>query len=82
MGLGFTKAFLEHGANVFIASRDAGKLDLASKKMEDETGKIIEWKVMDVREESSVEDAIEFDCVLSLESLRSLMINSCTDLYF
>ena len=60
MGLGFTKAFLEHGANVFIASRDAGKLDLASKKMEDETGKIIEWKVMDVREESSVEDAIEF----------------------
>ena len=60
MGLGFSRAFLEHGANVFIASRNAERLELASEKLKELTGKSILWKVMDVREESSVEEAVEF----------------------
>jgi NAD(P)-dependent dehydrogenase (short-subunit alcohol dehydrogenase family) len=60
MGLGFSRSFLEHGANVFIASRNAERLELASEKLKELTGKSILWKVMDVREESSVEEAVGF----------------------
>ena len=55
MGFGFAKAFVEHGADVFIASRKEEKLKEASEKMEEITGKSLLWKVMDVRDFESVE---------------------------
>ena len=60
MGLGFARSFLEHGADVFIASRNAERLELASEKLKELTGKSILWKVMDVREKSSVDEVVNF----------------------
>tara|TARA_Y100000768_G_scaffold168613_1_gene126223 strand:- start:428 stop:1255 length:828 start_codon:yes stop_codon:yes gene_type:complete len=60
MGLGFAKSFLEHGAQVIIASRNEDNLRSASDKLKAETGKDLLWKVMDVRDNSSVENVADF----------------------
>ena len=60
MGFGFARAFVEHGAEVFIASRKEEKLKEASEKMEEMTGKSLLWKVMDVRDFESVESVSKF----------------------
>ena len=60
MGLGFAKSFLEHGAEVIIASRKEENLILASKEAEKDTGKKLIWKTMDVRDNESVEKVAEF----------------------
>tara|TARA_B110000263_G_scaffold236469_1_gene235840 strand:- start:252 stop:1067 length:816 start_codon:yes stop_codon:yes gene_type:complete len=60
MGLGFVQSFLEHGAEVFIASRNKDRLEFAAEKMLEDTGESILWKVMDVRDEKSVKSAVEF----------------------
>ena len=46
MGFGFAKSFLEHGAEVIIASRKKDNLISASKEAEKVTGKKLLWKVM------------------------------------
>ena len=60
MGFGFARAFVEHGAEVFIASRKEEKLKEASEKMKEMTGKSLLWKVMDVRDFESVESVSKF----------------------
>ena len=60
MGLGFTKSFVEHGADVLIASRKEDKLRLAFEEIKKETGKEISWKVMDVRDNEAVENVAGF----------------------
>ena len=60
MGLGFAKSFLNHGAEVVIASRKKDNLLLASEEVERETGKKLLWKVMDVRDNGSVEKVADF----------------------
>ena len=60
MGLGFAKSFLEHGAEVIIASRKEDNLRLASEEAEKETGKKLVWKVMDVRDNDSVEKVADY----------------------
>jgi len=60
MGLGFAKSFLNHGAEVIIASRKEDNLSLASEEAEKETGKGLLWKVMDVRDNESVERVADF----------------------
>ena len=60
MGLGFAQAFLNHGAEVFIASRKEDKLKQAAEETEKKFGKKLIWKTMDVRDKETVEDAIEF----------------------
>ena len=54
MGLGFAKSFLEHGAEVIIASRKEENLILASEEAEKDTGKKLIWKIMDVRDNENV----------------------------
>ena len=56
MGLGFAKAFLEHGADVIIASRKEENLTKAAAEMNNQTGKTLHWKTMDVRNNETVED--------------------------
>ena len=56
MGLGFAKAFLEHGADVIIASRKEENLAKAAAEMNNQTGKTLHWKTMDVRNNETVED--------------------------
>ena len=46
MGLGFAKSFLEHGAEVIIASRKEENLILASEEAEKDTGKKLIWKII------------------------------------
>ena len=60
MGLGFAQAFLNHGADVFIASRKEEKLKQAAEETEMKFGKKLIWKTMDVRNNETVEEAIEF----------------------
>ena len=60
MGLGFAQAFLNHGAGVFIASRKEDKLKQAAEETEKKFGKKLIWKTMDVRNNETVEEAIEF----------------------
>ena len=60
MGLGFAQAFLNHGAEVFIASRKEDKLKQAAEETEKKIGKKLIWKTMDVRNNETVEEAIEF----------------------
>ena len=60
MGLGFAKSFLEHGAEVLVASRKEDNLRLASEEAEKETGKNLLWKIMDVRDNESVEKVADF----------------------
>jgi len=60
MGLGFAKSFLEHGAEVIIASRKEENLISASKEAEEDTGKKLIWKIMDVRDNESVEEVADF----------------------
>ena len=60
MGLGFTKSFVEHGADVLIASRKEDKLRLAFEEIKKKTGKEISWKVMDVRDNETVESVAGF----------------------
>lgn len=60
MGLGFAKSFLNHGAEVVIASRNKDNLLLASEETEKETGEKLLWKVMDVRDYESVEKVADF----------------------
>ena len=60
MGLGFAKSFLNHGAEVVIASRNKDNLLLASEEVERETGTKLLWKVMDVRDNGSVEKVADF----------------------
>ena len=60
MGLGFAKSFLNHGAEVLIASRKKDNLSLASEEAEKDTGKKLIWKVMDVRDNESVENVADF----------------------
>jgi len=60
MGLGFAKSFLSHGAEVLIASRKKDNLSLASEEAEKDTGKKLIWKVMDVRDNESVENVADF----------------------
>ena len=60
MGLGFAKSFLNHGAEVVIASRKKDNLLLASEEVEGETGKKLLWKMMDVRDNGSVEKVADF----------------------
>lgn len=56
MGFGFARAFLEHGADVIIASRKEGNLVKAAADMMDQTGKTLHWKTMDVRDAETVEE--------------------------
>ena len=56
MGLGFAKAFLEHGADVIIASRKEENLTKAAAEMNSQTGKTLHWKTMDVRNNETVEE--------------------------
>jgi len=60
MGLGFAQSFLNHGAEVVIASRNKDNLLLASEEAERETGEKLLWKVMDVRDNVSVEKVADF----------------------
>ena len=60
MGLGFAQAFLKHGAEVFIASRKEDKLKQAAEETEKKFGKKLIWKTMDVRNNETVEEAIQF----------------------
>ena len=60
MGLGFAKSFLTHGADVIIASRKEENLSSASREAQEETGKKLLWKVMDVRDETSVQEVADF----------------------
>ena len=60
MGLGFAQSFLNHGADVFIASRKEDKLKQAAEETEKKFGKKLIWKTMDVRNNETVEEAIEF----------------------
>tara|TARA_B100001996_G_scaffold370957_1_gene345809 strand:- start:250 stop:1077 length:828 start_codon:yes stop_codon:yes gene_type:complete len=60
MGLGFAKSFLNHGADVMIASRKKDNLILASNEAGKEAGKELLWKVMDVRDNASVEEVADF----------------------
>ena len=60
MGFGFAKAFLEHGAEVIIASRKEGNLVKATADMLDQTGKTLQWKTMDVRNAETVEDVANY----------------------
>ena len=60
MGLGFAKSFLEHGAEVIIASRKEENLILASEEAEKDTGKKLIWKIMDVRDNESVERVADY----------------------
>ena len=59
MGLGFAKSFLEHGAEVIIASRKEENLILASEEAEKDTGKKLIWKIMDVRDNEGTSTNIE-----------------------
>ena len=60
MGFGFAKSFLNHGADVIIASRKEDNLSSASSMAEEETGKKLLWKVMDVRDINSVQEVADF----------------------
>ena len=58
MGFGFAKAFLEHGAEVIIASRKEENLLKATADMRNQTGKTLLWKTMDVRNTETVEEVV------------------------
>lgn len=58
MGFGFAKAFLEHGADVIIASRKEENLLKATADMMNQTGKTLLWKTMDVRNTETVEEVV------------------------
>ena len=58
MGFGFAKAFLEHGADVIIASRKEENLLKATADMRNQTGKTLLWKTMDVRNTETVEEVV------------------------
>ena len=58
MGFGFAKAFLEHGAEVIIASRKEENLLKATADMMNQTGKTLLWKTMDVRNTETVEEVV------------------------
>tara|TARA_B100001121_G_C18644155_1_gene600789 strand:+ start:61 stop:888 length:828 start_codon:yes stop_codon:yes gene_type:complete len=60
MGFGFARAFLEHGADVIIASRKEGNLVKAAADMMDQTGKTLHWKTMDVRVAETVEEVATY----------------------
>lgn len=60
MGLGFAQAFLNHGAEVFIASRKEENLAKAAFETEKKFGKKLTWKTMDVRDNGTVEEVAEF----------------------
>ena len=60
MGLGFAQAFLNHGAEVFIASRKEEKLAEAAAETEEKFGKKLIWKTMDVRDNETVEEVTKF----------------------
>tara|TARA_Y100000590_G_scaffold63176_1_gene67787 strand:+ start:770 stop:1594 length:825 start_codon:yes stop_codon:yes gene_type:complete len=60
MGLGFAQAFLNHGAEVFIASRKEENLAKAAFETEKKFGKKLTWKTMDVRDNVTVEEVAEF----------------------
>ena len=60
MGLGFAQAFLNHGAEVFIASRKEEKLKEAAAETKKKFGKKLIWKTMDVRNNKTVEDVTNF----------------------
>ena len=60
MGLGFAQAFLNHGAEVFIASRKEENLAKAAFETEKKFGKKLTWKIMDVRDNVTVEEVAEF----------------------
>ena len=60
MGFGFARAFLEHGADVIIASRKEGNLVKAASDMMDQTGKTLHWKTMDVRDAETVEEVATY----------------------
>ena len=60
MGFGFARAFLEHGADVIIASRKEGNLVKAAADMMDQTGKTLHWKTMDVRDAETVEEVATY----------------------
>ena len=60
MGFGFAKSFLNHGADVIIASRKEDNLSSASSMAEEETGKKLLWKVLDVRDINSVQEVADF----------------------
>ena len=59
MGLGFAQAFLNHGAEVFVASRKKDKLEEAAKLTKEKFGKELLWKTMDVRNNETVEEVVE-----------------------
>ena len=60
MGFGFAKAFLEHGADVIIASRKEENLVKAAADMEKQTGKTLHWKTMDVRDSGTVNEVANY----------------------
>jgi peroxisomal 2,4-dienoyl-CoA reductase len=60
MGLGFAQAFLNHGAEVFIASRKEEKLAEAASETKKKFGKKLLWKTVDVRNNETAEDVAEF----------------------
>ena len=60
MGLGFAQTFLNHGAEVFIASRKEENLAKAAFETEKKFGKKLTWKTMDVRDNVTVEEVTEF----------------------
>ena len=60
MGFGFAKAFLEHGADVIIASRKEENLVKAATDMEKQTGKALHWKTMDVRDSETVNEVANY----------------------
>ena len=60
IGLGFAQAFLNHGAEVFIASRKEENLTKAAFETEKKFGKKLTWKTMDVRDNGTVEEVAEF----------------------
>ena len=60
VGFGFAKAFLEHGADVIIASRKEENLIKATADMMDQTGKTLHWKTMDVRNSETVEEVANY----------------------
>ena len=56
-GIGFesARALLEEGANVLIASRNAGKLETAARELERATGRSVRWFAADITRAHDVE---------------------------
>ena len=56
IGLSTAKKFIDQGWNVYITSRKEENLSKAASEIKDQTGKTLHWKMMDVRNNETVEE--------------------------